>query len=131
MNRTWKLMEEMRKVLLPVSFARKVEYVGGGAKALIDIPMEHPRFMIKTIRVIPSRETNVEVHVLNSAGPHPEVLYSNNAQYSTGNFMEGIYDMIDLPYEDVDGTSTLHLSLKNLGTDVANFDVEVVGLTTR
>jgi hypothetical protein len=45
--------------------------------------------------------------------------------------MEGIYDMIDLPYEDVDGNSTLHLSLKNLGTDVANFDVEVVGLTTR
>lgn len=67
MNRTWKLMEEMRKVLLPVSFAQRVEYVGGGAKAMIDIPMEHPRFMIKTIRVIPSRETNVEVHVLNSA----------------------------------------------------------------
>ncbi|ETT53336.1 hypothetical protein NSQ20_20515 [Paenibacillus sp. FSL K6-1122] len=131
MNRTWKLMEEMRKVLLPVSFAQRVEYVGGGAKAMIDIPMEHPRFMIKTIRVIPSRETNVELHVLNSAGPHPEVLYFNNSQYSTGNFMEGIYDMIDLPYEDVDGTSTLHLSLKNLGTDVANFDIEVVGLTTR
>lgn len=131
MNRTWKLMEEMRKVLLPVSFVHKVEHVSGGAKALIHIPMEHPRFMIKTIRVVPSRETNVEVHILNSAGPTPDVLYFNNAQYSTGNFVEGIYDMIDLPYMDMDETSTLHMSLKNLGTDVAHFDIEVTGLTTR
>ncbi|WP_427051994.1 hypothetical protein [Paenibacillus sp. TC-CSREp1] len=131
MNRSWELMEEMRKVLLPVSFVQRVEQVDGGAEAFIHIPMEHPRFMIKTIRVVPTRETNVEVQVLNSAGPSPDVLYFNNAQYSTGNFIEGIYDMIDLPYVDIDETSTLHLSLKNLGTDVSHFDIEVTGLTTR
>lgn len=131
MNRTWKLMEEMRKVFLPVSFNWEVKYVGGGTKALVAIPMEHPRFLIKTLRVTPSIETNVELNVLNSAGTTPEILYFNNAQYSTGNFLEGIYDMIDLPYEDADGTSTLHLSIKNLGTDVADFKIEVTGLTTR
>lgn len=131
MNRTWKLMEEMRNVFLPVSFGRKVASLGGGSKALIEIPMEHPRFLIKTIRVTPSRETNVELNVLNSAGATPEILYFNNAQYSTGNFLEGIYDMIDLPYEDADGTSTLHLAVKNLGTDVADFTIEVTGLTIR
>ncbi|WMT39270.1 hypothetical protein RE628_17615 [Paenibacillus sp. D2_2] len=131
MNRTWKLIEEMRKVFLPVSCSWKVEHVGGGSKAMIAIPMEHPRLLIKTLRVTPSRETNVELKILNSAGATPEVLYFNNAQYSTGNFLEGIYDMIDLPYEDVDGTSTLHLSVKNLGADVADFLIEVTGLTTR
>lgn len=131
MNRTWKLMEEMRRVFLPVTFSRKITSVGGGARATVSFPMEHPRFLIKTLRVIPSRETNVELNVLNSAGTTPNILYFNNAQYSTGNFLEGIYDMIDLPYEDADGTSTLHLSVKNLGTDVADFELEVTGLTIR
>lgn len=124
-------MEEMRKVFMPVALGWKVESVGGGSKAIVSIPMDHPRFLIKTLRVIPSRETNVEVNILDSSGTTPEILYFNNAQYSTGNFLEGIYDMLDLPYEDADGTSSLHLSIKNLGTDVADFWIEVTGLTTR
>lgn len=131
MNRTWKLMEELRNVFLPVELKSTVTGLGGGTKTTISLPMEHPRFMIKTVRVIPSRETNVELQILNSAGSSPEVLYFNNAQYSTGNFIEGIYDMIDIPYDDADGTSSLHLAIKNLGADTASFDIEITGLTTR
>jgi len=131
LNRTWKLVEEMRNVFLPVSYSRRIEHVGGGAKAVVSIPLEHPRLLIKTLRVVPSKETNVELNVLNSGGTAPEILYFNNSQYSTGNFLEGIYDMIDLPYEDADGTSTLHLTIKNLGTEVSDFEIEITGLTVR
>ena len=57
--------------------------------------------MIKTVRVIPTQETNMELHILNRANKEvAHILYFNTAEYSTGNYIDGIYDNVDIPYED-------------------------------
>lgn len=132
MNRTWELMQEMRNVYKTVYLEHKVTDLNGfDTSTIVSIPMEYPRFLIKTVRVVPAKPTNCALEVRDSVVSAPTVLYSNDAEYSTGNFVEGIYDMVDIPYFDEDGTKSLHFKLTNHGQEVNNFFVIVTGLTIR
>ncbi|WP_405153064.1 hypothetical protein [Paenibacillus sp. FSL K6-0108] len=133
MNKTWRIMQELKDVYKPVELSHTVEGLKGmGESLIVSIPMKTPRFLIKTVRVIPAKETNVELHILDSADKtKAQLLYFNTAEYSTGNFIDGIYDNVDLPYDDKDGTSHFHFEIINPGSMHSGFVIEVTGLTVR
>lgn len=133
MNKTWRIIQELKDVYKQVELSHVVEALNGGGETLIvSLPMESPRFLIKTVRVIPTEETNVELHILDSADKmKAQILYFNTAEFSTGNFIDGIYDNVDLPYDDKDGTSHFHFEIINPGSVPSGFTIEVTGLTVR
>lgn len=131
MNQALKFFWEMQNVFVPVELESQIT-VNGGEKMIVSLPIPHPRILIKTIRVTPNIETNVEVQVLDSVDEqNADILYFNDAEHSTGNFKDGIYDMIDIPYEDKDGTQALHVAILNPNSEPVTFAVEVKGMTIR
>ncbi|PQP82085.1 hypothetical protein C0Q44_20755 [Paenibacillus sp. PCH8] len=133
MNKTWRIMQELKDVYKQVELSYEIEELKGeGESVLVSLPMKSPRFLIKTVRVIPTKETNMELHILDSAvKAKSQILYFNTAEYSTGNYIDGIYDNVDIPYEDKDGTSHFHFEIINPGSVPSGFTVEVTGLTVR
>ncbi|OKP93689.1 hypothetical protein [Paenibacillus sp. P32E] len=90
----------------PGSTARKSFYTGKG------------KLLLKTVKVIPiGVSSSCELTIVRSATAEisdmKEVVYANATEYSTGNTADGIYDLVDIPYVDADGTRNIHLALKN------------------
>lgn len=125
-------MQELRNVFIPIDVETTIAGIEPEAMATASIPVEHAKLLVKTIRAIPNHSSNLEVLIVDSVDPQvAEILYSNTAEYSTGNFTEGIYDMIDIPYNDLDDTSAIHVMVKNLGATPVDVILRVTGLTTR
>ncbi|SCY91745.1 hypothetical protein SAMN05720606_11221 [Paenibacillus polysaccharolyticus] len=133
MNKTWQVLQEIKEAFKPVELSYVIEEMDGeGAAVQVSIPMKSPRFLIKTVRVIPTQETNVELHILNRANKEEaHIIYFNTTEYSTGNYVDGIYDNVDIPYEDKDGNAHFHFEIINPGSVPSGFTIEVTGLTVR
>lgn len=132
MNRTWKLMQELREVYKNVYLEANVREIHGNTTHYFSLELPHPYFLIKTVRVVPVRKANVELVIYNNEDINEaEMLYFNDAEYSTGNFEDGIYDMVDIPYSDESGNGKIYFKITNKGLDPNNYLVIVTGLTTR
>lgn len=96
----------------------------------ISVPLEKGKILIKTIKITPNREAAVEAHILTSVlKAENESIYDNDSKHSTGNNVDGIYDMMDLPYNDEDNSNQIHFEIKNKSMETASFKIKVVGLS--
>lgn len=109
----------------------KVNAVGPGSTVRKSFYSGKDKLLLKTIKVIPiGASSSCELTITRSAtaviSDMKEVVYTNTTEYSTGNTIDGIYDLVDIPYVDEDGTRSIHVALKNTLSTGAAIDFRVI-----
>lgn len=133
MNGKWHLMQLTGRggsgTSKMITIETEVSDIPGLESRRISAPLEKGKILIKTIKVIPNKEAAVSVQILTSVlKPENESIYANDSKHSTGNDVEGIYDMMDLPYNDEDNSNQIHFDVQNKSMELASFKIKVVGL---
>lgn len=133
MNGKWHLMQLSGRggngTSKMITLTSEIANIPGLESRRFSVPLEKGKILIKTIKVIPDKEAAVSLRILtNVLKPETEIVYENDSKHSTGNDVEGIYDMMDLPYNDEDNSNQIHFEIQNKSLELASFKIKVVGL---
>ncbi|MGA4519181.1 hypothetical protein ACPA0F_18145 [Solibacillus silvestris] len=92
---------------------------------LVSVPIE-PRtskLMLKTIYVDGPLGAAIDIEIVSSADQNNRFLFYRNSIAT-----EELYDLVDIPYVDEDGTDVLHLILNNKGTTSGAYQIRISGV---
>lgn len=92
-------------------------------KMAITIPGTFNKFMLKSMYVLGTSDTAIQIEILSSSKGTPFTVYKNQVRGSE------LYDVADLPYIDEDSTAKLHVSITNVGTQPGTFNLRITGVT--
>lgn len=90
---------------------------------LIDVGSN--KLLIKSIYIEGAPGSKIDIEIVSSKNNTPFLVYKNVVASHV------LYDILDLPYEDEDGTNCIHLRIKNDSTLASSYKVRITGVTLR
>ena len=92
---------------------------------LVSIPIEPAtsKLILKTIYIDGPLGASIDVEIVSRVGEDDRFLFYRNSIA-----VEELYDLVDIPYIDEDGTDQLHLILNNKGNKSGAYRIRISGI---
>ncbi|MGM7682850.1 hypothetical protein ACSVDA_11920 [Cytobacillus sp. Hm23] len=120
-----KVVSLEKKIGRIVTIRHDEELVSIESPLTVSLPIEPKtdKLLLKTVFVEGPEGSAVEIEIVSCINREDQFLfYRNSISANT------LYDLIDIPYVDEDGTGNLHLNLNNVGSTSGPYKIRISAL---
>lgn len=93
------------------------------AKGSLDcvVPIKTDKLLLKSVEVTANKNIEFRVEFFENTA-------RENSRYNSGNVTQEAYDVLDLPYVDLESQGSMYFTIHNLSDVDASFTIEVRGI---